>query len=53
MEEVKEMMGNKPVYLSFDIDAIDPGFCPGTGVFAVCTVQGDEETSVVYLLGGF
>ena len=20
-----------PVYLSFDIDAIDPGFCPGTG----------------------
>ena len=25
------MMGDGPVYLSFDIDAIDPGFCPGTG----------------------
>nr|XP_045611786.1 guanidinobutyrase-like isoform X1 [Procambarus clarkii] len=31
MEEVRAMMGDRPVYLSFDIDAIDPGFCPGTG----------------------
>ncbi|XP_063614227.1 guanidinobutyrase-like [Penaeus indicus] len=31
MKEVKAMMGDRPVYLSFDIDAIDPGFCPGTG----------------------
>ncbi|XP_063883547.1 agmatinase, mitochondrial-like [Scylla paramamosain] len=31
MEEVRSMMGDRPVYLSFDIDAIDPGFCPGTG----------------------
>ncbi|XP_068215078.1 agmatinase, mitochondrial-like [Palaemon carinicauda] len=31
MEEVRQQMGDGPVYLSFDIDAIDPGFCPGTG----------------------
>jgi len=31
MAEIREMMGQGPVYLSFDIDAIDPGFCPGTG----------------------
>ncbi|KAK8742943.1 hypothetical protein OTU49_017400, partial [Cherax quadricarinatus] len=31
MEEVRAKMGDKPVYLSFDIDGIDPGFCPGTG----------------------
>ncbi|KAK7080426.1 hypothetical protein SK128_021776 [Halocaridina rubra] len=31
MEEVRKRMGNKPVYLSFDIDGLDPGFCPGTG----------------------
>ena len=31
MVEVREHMGDWPVYLSFDIDAIDPGFCPGTG----------------------
>lgn len=31
MQEVRQQLGDSPVYLSFDIDAIDPGFCPGTG----------------------
>jgi len=31
MEEVRQMMGDKPVYISFDIDALDPSFAPGTG----------------------
>ena len=31
MGEIRQQLGSAPVYLSFDIDAIDPGFCPGTG----------------------
>lgn len=31
MSEVRAQMGNGPVYLSFDIDGLDPGFAPGTG----------------------
>ncbi|KAM3921256.1 agmatinase, mitochondrial-like isoform 1-T1 [Leptodactylus fuscus] len=31
MSEVRQQMGDKPVYLSFDIDGIDPAFAPGTG----------------------
>jgi len=31
MEEVREQMGSGPVYISFDIDALDPSFAPGTG----------------------
>ena len=31
MEEVREQMGSGPVYVSFDIDALDPSFAPGTG----------------------
>ena len=31
MDSVREMMGDKPTYLSFDIDAIEPSMCPGTG----------------------
>ncbi|MBO9453416.1 agmatinase [Tropicibacter sp. R16_0] len=27
----REVVGNEPVYLSFDIDALDPVFAPGTG----------------------
>jgi len=45
MEEVRKQMGDGPVYLSFDIDAIDPGFCPGTGtpeVAGLTTIQALE-----------
>lgn len=31
MEEVREQMGDGPVYLSFDIDGLDPSFAQGTG----------------------
>lgn len=31
MEEVREQMGDGPVYISFDIDGLDPSYAPGTG----------------------
>ncbi len=31
MEEIRQQLGSGPVYISFDIDGIDPGFAPGTG----------------------
>jgi guanidinobutyrase len=31
MAEVRGQMGDGPVYLSFDIDSLDPAFAPGTG----------------------
>jgi agmatinase len=29
--EVRERLGNGPLYISFDVDALDPAFAPGTG----------------------
>ena len=29
--ELRERIGERPVYITFDIDAIDPAFAPGTG----------------------
>lgn len=29
--KIKSILGDAPVYLSFDIDALDPAFAPGTG----------------------
>jgi len=29
--KIKELLGDAPVYLSFDIDALDPAYAPGTG----------------------
>ena len=28
---IREVVGDRPAYLSFDIDALDPAFAPGTG----------------------
>ncbi|XP_074498919.1 guanidino acid hydrolase, mitochondrial isoform X1 [Sebastes fasciatus] len=45
MAEVRAQMGSGPVYLSFDIDALDPGFAPGTGtpeIAGLTPIQGVE-----------
>jgi agmatinase len=31
IRETKKILGKRPVYLSFDIDCLDPSFAPGTG----------------------
>ena len=31
VEKVKGIVGDNPVYLTFDIDALDPAYAPGTG----------------------
>ena len=35
MVEVRQQLGAGPVYISFDIDGIDPAFAPGTGTVEV------------------
>ena len=45
MEEVREQMGEGPVYISYDIDSLDPGLAPGTGtpeIGGLTTIQGLE-----------
>jgi guanidinobutyrase len=45
MAEVRKKMGTAPVYLSFDIDGIDPAWAPGTGtpeVGGLTSIQGLE-----------
>ena len=56
MDEVRTSFGSSPVYISFDIDAIDPAFAPGTGtpetggltsVQALEIVRGCRQLNVV------
>jgi guanidinobutyrase len=45
MDEVRAQLGDGPTYLSFDIDAIDPAWAPGTGtpeVGGLTTIQALE-----------
>ncbi|HEY4721436.1 MAG TPA: arginase family protein, partial [Anaerolineae bacterium] len=31
LNEIRQRVGDKPVYVTLDIDSIDPAFAPGTG----------------------
>ena len=45
MAEIRSKIGSAPVYLSYDIDSLDPAFAPGTGTVEVgglTTIQGLE-----------
>ena len=45
MAEVREQVGGGPVYISFDIDGLDPAYAPGTGtpeVGGLTSMQGLE-----------
>ncbi|MDY0882950.1 agmatinase [Dongia soli] len=45
MAEVREQLGKGPVYISFDIDGLDPSSAPGTGTpefGGLTTIQGME-----------
>ncbi len=45
MQEIQNQIGDGPVYLSFDIDGLDPSFAPGTGTLEIgglSPIQGIE-----------
>lgn len=45
MAEVREQVGEGPVYVTFDIDSLDPAYAPGTGtpeIGGLTTIQGME-----------
>ncbi len=45
MKEVRAQLGEGPIYVSFDIDSLDPAYAPGTGtpeIGGLTTIQGIE-----------
>ena len=49
---VRELVGGAPVYLSFDIDLLDPGFAPGTGTPEAGGWSSREAIAVIRGLAG-
>nr|WP_320136604.1 agmatinase [uncultured Amphritea sp.] len=47
MKEVREKMGDKPVYISFDIDGIDPAWAPGTGTPEVGGLTSSQGLEII------
>jgi agmatinase len=51
-ERVRQVVGGAPVYLSFDIDALDPAFAPGTGTPEIGGLASWQAQSILRRLGG-
>jgi agmatinase len=49
---VKQKVGERPVFLSFDIDFLDPAFAPGTGTPEVAGFSSAEALSFLRALRG-
>ena len=52
VEKARAVVGDGPVYLSFDIDSIDPGFAPGTGTPEVGGLAPREVLALLRGLSG-
>lgn len=51
VEQIKTTVGNLPVYLTFDIDALDPAYAPGTGTPVIGGLTPDKVLKVLRKLG--
>lgn len=44
---IRDVLGDGPAYLTFDIDSLDPGFAPGTGTPEVGGLTPREATALI------
>jgi len=51
-QEIRDLMGDRPVYVSFDIDCLDPAFAPGTGTPVAGGMSTFEALQTLRGLGG-
>jgi agmatinase len=52
VEQIREIVGDKPVYLTFDIDCLDPAFAPGTGTPVCGGLTSDKILKIIRALKG-
>jgi agmatinase len=52
VERVKEIVGDNLVYLTFDIDSLDPAFAPGTGTPVAGGLSSAQGLSIIRNLDG-
>lgn len=52
LEAARGVLGNRPVYLTFDIDCLDPSFAPGTGTPVCGGLSSHQALSILRGLKG-
>ncbi|HVH81355.1 MAG TPA: agmatinase [Stellaceae bacterium] len=51
-ERIRSVIGDRPAYLSFDVDALDPAFAPGTGTPEIGGLSSWQAQSILRRLAG-
>lgn len=51
VEQVKAIVGDRPAYLTFDIDCLDPAYAPGTGTPVAGGLTSHQALSIIRGLG--
>jgi agmatinase len=52
VRRIRAVIGDAPVYLSFDIDALDPAFAPGTGTPEIGGLASWQAQAIIRRLAG-
>jgi len=52
VKRIRDRVGNNPLYLSIDIDVLDPAFAPGTGTPKIAGMTTREIVNVIRGLSG-
>ena len=52
IEKARAVVGDKPVYISFDVDSLDPAFAPGTGTPEIGGLSTREAQALLRGLAG-
>ena len=52
VKRIKDRVGDNPLYLSIDIDVLDPAFAPGTGTPEIAGITSREMVNVLRGLSG-
>ncbi len=53
VNKIREVVGERPVYLTFDIDCLDPAFAPGTGTPVCGGLTSDRALKILRALQPF
>ncbi|NOH27162.1 agmatinase [Vibrio mediterranei] len=52
VSQIHETIADKPVYITFDIDCLDPAFAPGTGTPVCGGLNSDKVLKIIRALAG-
>ncbi|NXW91992.1 SPEB protein, partial [Alopecoenas beccarii] len=47
LREVRAQMGDQPLYISFDIDGLDPAYAPGTGTLEIAGLTPAQALEII------